>query len=130
MKSLFLVAGLLLSMATYAQSHGSISGTITDTEMNGAPLMFANIELKGTHVSVQTNLNGNFEMGEIVPGNYILAIGFPGYETLEIPVEVEKNKIVEVRRELSAKSIDVGALLQAERVSKTKIPALISSRSR
>ena len=130
MKTLFLIAGLLFSMTTFGQSHGSVSGTIIDMEMNGDPMLFANVELKGTSWSTQTNLNGNFEIGDIVPGTYILAIGFPGYESVEVPVAVEKNKIVEVHSELRAKSIDVGTLLQAERVSKTKIPVLVSSSSK
>ncbi|MGB6153166.1 MAG: carboxypeptidase-like regulatory domain-containing protein [Pricia sp.] len=136
MKTFFAITGLLLSMVTYAQlhdssaSHGAISGTVTDMEMNGEPLLFANIALKGTPWNTRTNLNGNFEITEIVPGDYILVISFPGYETLEIPVDVAGNQIVQVSKALNAKSIDVGALLQAEHISKSKIPVLLSSRSK
>lgn len=98
--------------------------------MNGEPLLFANIELKNTPWSAQTNLNGNFEISGIVPGEYIIAIDFPGYETLEIPIAVEENKMVEVQKELFAKSIDVGLLLHSERDSEAKIATLTAFRSR
>ncbi|HEA20436.1 MAG TPA: carboxypeptidase-like regulatory domain-containing protein [Pricia antarctica] len=130
MKTVFLFVSLMLSMAAAAQSYGSVSGTIIDMEMNGEPLLFANIELKGAQKSAQTNLNGNFEIAEVDPGTYILAISFPGYETLEMPVKIEQNKRVSVQRELNAKSIDIGAALQAEGISKRQISGLVSSSSR
>ncbi len=126
MKTLFLIVSFLFSMFAYSQSYGSVSGTITDMEMNGEPLLFANLEIKDTEWSAQTNLNGNFEISGITPGKYILAIGFPGYETLELPIDVNGNKIVEVQRELGAKSIDVGALLNADRDTEVKV-ALLSA---
>ncbi len=98
--------------------------------MNGEPLLFANIELKHTQWNAQTNLKGNFEISGIAPGKYTLAIGFPGYETLEVPIDVKENSMVEVRKELFAKSIDVGSILQSERVSKTEIATLTSLRSK
>ncbi len=130
MKNIFIIASFLFSIATYSQMQGSVSGTITDREMNGEPMLFANIELKDTPWSAQTNLNGNFEISGIVPGKYIIAIGFPGYETLEIPIAVEENKIVEVQKELFAKSIDVGSLLLSERDGEAKIAALTALRSK
>lgn len=98
--------------------------------MNGEPLLFANIELKDTPWSAQTNLNGNFEISGIVPGKYIIAIGFPGYETLEIPIDIEANKMVKVQKGLFAKSIDVGSLLHSERNSETRIATLTALRSK
>lgn len=124
MKTFLLVASVLFSMVIHCQSHGSVSGTITDMEMNGEPLLFANIELKDTQWRAQTNLNGNFEIFGIAPGSYILAIGFPGYETLEIPIDIKGDKRHEVRRELFAKSIDVGTLLRSKSDSKTETAAL------
>ena len=130
MKTSFLILALLVSIGAYAQSLGAISGNITDTEMNGEPLLFANIEVKGTQLAAQTNLNGNFEINDVVPGKYILAVGFPGYESLEISVKVKKNNTVKIQGKLSAKSIDVSSLLQAENVSKKKIAALVTSNLR
>ncbi len=95
--------------------------------MNGEPLLFANVQIKNTEWVTQTNLNGNFEISGITPGKYILAIGFPGYETLSIPIDVNENKVVEIKRELRANSIDVGALLNADRDTEVKA-ALLSAR--
>ncbi len=130
MKILFLIASFLFSLVLHSQSHGSVSGTITDLEMNGEPLLYANIELKDTQWNAQTNLNGNFEISGIAPGKYTLAIGFPGYETLEIPIDVKENKVVEIRKELYAKSIDVGSLLDADRDTQAKVAVLNGRQSK
>ncbi|WP_373517343.1 carboxypeptidase-like regulatory domain-containing protein [Pricia sp.] len=130
MKTIFLIASFLFSLVVYSQSHGSVSGTITDLEMNGEPLLFANIELKDTEWGAQTNLNGNFEMSGITPGKYILAIGFPGYETLEIPIEVSENELVRIQEELFVKSVDVGSLLDSDLDTEAKIAVLVPTRAK
>lgn len=114
MKNILLVSGLLLSFGLFSQSQASISGTITDQEMNGEPLLFADIVIKNTNWNTRTNLNGNFEIQGIDSGNYILAVSFPGYETIEKSIIIEGNVVIKIKESLSAKSIDVSALLLSE----------------
>lgn len=122
MKNILCIAILCFTGLVFSQSPGSISttptdlekgsvsGTIKDLEMDGEPLMYASIELENTSWQTQSNLHGNFEVNGVAKGNYILAVSFPGYETLKIPVEIEKNDVVEIHVGLSAKSLDVGTL--------------------
>jgi len=114
MKNTFLIAFLFFSGLIFSQSTGAVSGTITDLEMNGEPLLYANVKLENTEWNAQTNLHGNFEIKGVALGNYVLAVSFPGYETLKIPVGIAKNDVVKIHRGLSAKSLDVGQLLVSE----------------
>lgn len=115
MKSFLLVASLFFfSSLAFCQTKATVSGTIYDREMNGAPLLFADLQLKNTQFTAQTNLHGNFEFETVAPGEYILVVRFPGYETLEKPITVNKNTSLEIKEELYAKSIEIGAPMVSE----------------
>jgi len=105
MKNLFFLAVVLTSFSLFAQNNGSINGNVADLEANGEPLLFADVTLKGTDLKTRTNFNGNFEIANVTEGKYTLEVGFLGYETLNIPVEVHENKVSQIQTGLSAKSI-------------------------
>jgi iron complex outermembrane receptor protein len=128
MKSIFLFASLFVSSLVFSQSTGSVSGTISDYEMNGEPLLYAHVELENTTWTTQTNLNGNFEIDGVALGNYVLAVSFPGYETLKIPVAVEENEMIEIYEGLSAKSLDVVSLLVSDHETQVQDGILGDSR--
>lgn len=82
---------------------GSIAGKLTDKEMNGAPLPFANVIIKGTTTGTVTDYNGIFTIEDVKPGTYTLVFSFVGYETLTIPdVEVVGGKETEINTALGA----------------------------
>lgn len=105
---------LSTSLVSLSQNRGSIQGKITDSEMFNEPLLMAQVSLKNSSRTAQTNFHGNFELEDIDPGKYILLIRYLGYETLEIPVQVGPDKITRIERSLSAKRIDVTSILQSE----------------
>lgn len=91
------------------QITGSIVGHISDSEMNGEPLPFANVLIKGTSKGSTTDLEGLYSLLDLKPGTYTLAFSFVGYETVEIPnVQVVAGKVTEINAELgsSAASLD------------------------
>ncbi|MCY2686208.1 TonB-dependent receptor [Salinimicrobium sp. TH3] len=95
----------------HAQSEttGSIMGRLSDAEMNGEPLPFANVLIKGSTKGATTDMEGLYSIPNLEPGTYTLAFSFVGYETLEIPnVQVFAGKITEINTELgsSAASLD------------------------
>ena len=92
----------------FSQNQGGIKGTITDKAMNNEPLLMANIQLKGSQVISQTNFHGNFEISDLYVGNYVLVISYLGYETIEIPVTIEKNEIAHITADLSPLQINFG----------------------
>ncbi|MFD2516746.1 TonB-dependent receptor [Salinimicrobium flavum] len=106
-----ITAALLMSLALHAQNEttGTIAGKLTDKEMNGEPLPFANILLKGTTKGATTDINGLYVLNALEPGEYTLVFSFVGYESIEVPnVKVVAGKVTEVNTELgsSAASLD------------------------
>ena len=112
MKDLLSVTLLLFLVSTslaQAPENGSIAGKLTDAEMDGAPLPFANVIIKGTSTGTTSDYDGLYILDNITPGTYTLVFSFIGYETLEVPdVKVEPGKVTEVNTELgsSAASLD------------------------
>src|SRR5580704_7523341 len=71
--SLALFLALAFTTPTFAQQvFGAIYGTITDA--SGAAVANAKITIsdaeKGTKFEVTTDANGNFNKGQLIPGNY------------------------------------------------------------
>src|SRR5690606_26044595 len=74
-----------------------------DKEMNGEPLPFANVIIKGSGTGATTDMDGLFKIEDVSPGSYTLTISFIGYESREIHnVEVEAGKVTKVNTELGA----------------------------
>lgn len=102
---------LLVSLTLQAQNDttGIIAGKLTDKEMNGESLPFANVLIKGSSKGATTDMDGLYSIQSLSPGEYTLAFSFVGYETREVTnVIVEAGKITEVNAELgsSAASLD------------------------
>ena len=110
MKKYFLIASILFTSLLYSQDQtGSIAGKLLDKEMNGEPLPFANIIIKGTSTGTMTDYDGLFVMENLAPGTYTVIFSFLGYETLEVPnIKVVAGKVTEINTELgsSAASLD------------------------
>ena len=78
-----------------------------DGEMQDEPLLFAQVSLKNTAYSTETDFYGDFEFVHIESGEYILTINYLGYETLEVPISVKNNLLTVVDKSLEAKSVDM-----------------------
>lgn len=105
MRILFLALAVLFSTIALSQSTGSVRGKILDKEMFNEPLLMAQVALKNTDWSDQTNFNGNFEINDIEPGLYTLTVVFLGYEKLELPIEIREDQQVEIIESLRAKTL-------------------------
>lgn len=92
-----------------SEVRGSIMGRLTDRELEGGPLPFANVLLKGTSNGTTTDMDGLYSIANLEPGTYTVVVSFVGYETLEVPnVQVMPGKVTELNTELgsSAASLD------------------------
>ena len=97
----FLLLTLFISAISMAQTKGTISGVLSDKEMNNTPLPFANVLIKGTNISANTDIDGKYTLS-VNPGNYTVIFSFLGYETVETPVIVKSKEIVTINRTLSS----------------------------
>ncbi len=82
---MFFISGLI-----FAQS-GSISGRIVDGDTYES-LPGANLVVKGTSKGITTDIDGNFTLGELMPGNYALEISFVGYNLKEMFAAVKAGQ--------------------------------------
>ena len=90
MKSWFLnVAILLIATITYAQS-GTITGEVIDGEYN-APLMGANVLVKGTTHGVSTDMQGKYSLNVNAPTG-TLEFSYLGYVTKTVPYKLINGK--------------------------------------
>jgi uncharacterized membrane protein len=97
----FLFIALFICTISIAQNKGTISGVLTDKETNNAALPFANVLIKGTNISANTDIDGKYSLS-IDPGNYTVIFSFVGYESVEKPVTVKANETTTVNQVLSA----------------------------
>ena len=97
----FLLLTLFICTISVAQNKGTISGTLTDKEMNNQSLPFANVLIKGTNISANSDIDGKYSL-TVNPGSYTLIFSFLGYQTVEAPVTVKANETVTVNQTLTS----------------------------
>ncbi|MGB5434423.1 MAG: carboxypeptidase-like regulatory domain-containing protein [Maribacter sp.] len=105
MDKIVIIVIFLIAAKLVAQDQGSISGTILDLEMNEEPMLMANVQLKGQAQKAETNFHGNFELKDVPVGEHTLVVSYAGYDNLEIPVFIEKDKTSKIQCGLSQKTI-------------------------
>ena len=99
---------ILLNGIIYAQNNGKLSGKITDAATND-PLIGVNIVIKGTYYGAATDVNGEFTISNITPGNYDIKISFIGYKTIEYTgykIEAGRTLELNVKMNESALTLD------------------------
>ena len=106
MKNLFWMIVLLSVLGLSAQDKGKLTGTILDQEVYDEGVVFAQVSIKDTQHKTQTNFRGNFEIKDLDPGAYTLSITYPGYESLEIPVEIKEGEPTHIARYMAAKTLN------------------------
>ena len=95
---LLFVILLISSFNSFAQS-GIISGKITDNG-TGMGLPGASIVIDGTTQGSMTDLDGNFKITSVAPGNVRLKISYVGYvtETIEnVVVTAGSEKVISLK---------------------------------
>ncbi|WP_409417552.1 TonB-dependent receptor domain-containing protein [Flavobacterium sp. PS2] len=121
----FLFITLFICAVSMAQTKGTISGVLTDKQTNNEALPFANVLIKGTNNSANTDIDGKYSIN-IAPGSYTVIYSFLGYETVEVPVIVKSNETTTVNQALSSGSYTLkDVVIKASPVSKQKESALL-----
>lgn len=121
----FLIITLFICAVTTAQNKGTISGVLTDKEMNNEVLPFANVLVKGTNISTNTDMNGKYSI-TVNPGSYTVIFSFVGYESVETPVTVKANETVTVNQALSSGGYTLqDVVVKSSTVNRQKESALL-----
>lgn len=82
MKYLFVILFLLVCNLGLAQSV-HVNGKVLDGAFEKQPLAFANVKVKDLDISVETDIDGSYELS-LLKGSYTLIVDFIGYESIEI----------------------------------------------
>ena len=124
MKIKFLFITLLLSTLGFAQSKGTISGVITDKDLNNETLPFATVTVKGTTNTVQTDMDGKYSI-EVNPGAQTLVFNFLGYESQEEKITIAAGEKKTVNKALSSGSVTLEDVVIESIQSREKETALL-----
>ena len=89
----------------FAQDSGAVKGTVYDAELGSEALMFAQVSLKDSPWSTQTNLHGNFEIAGISAGSYVMEIQYPGYESQVFPLRIDHNAVTFIEKGLHTRKM-------------------------
>jgi hypothetical protein len=124
MKFKLIVTFLLITVLGFAQNKGTITGTLTDKDLNNESLPFANVVIKGSTTGVTTDENGKYAI-VVEAGSYIIQFSFLGYETVEEKVEVKAGEITTLNKALGSGSYQLKDVVIQNTVSREKETALL-----
>ena len=98
------ISFLLINIATMAQT-GKISGTVYD-QQTGEPLIGANVLILNTNFGSATDVNGEYIINLVPPGEYNLRASYIGYRDVTIQnIRVVSGLTQEVNFEIPSESI-------------------------
>lgn len=121
----FLFITLFICAISIAQTKGTISGVLTDKDANNEALPFANVLIKGTNISANTDIDGKYSL-TVNPGNYTVIFSFIGYESVETPVTVKANETITVNQALSSGGYTLkDVVVKSSAVNRQKESALL-----
>ena len=124
MRLKLIVTFLLITVLGFAQTKGTITGTLTDKDLNNESLPFANVVLKGTTIGVTTDETGKYTISAEA-GVYTIQFSFLGYETIEEKVEVKAGETVTINKALGSGSYQLKDVVIQNNVSREKESALL-----
>lgn len=102
MKSLYILTFLLIACISTAQQ--TISGTVVDEK--NKPIVGSNVFIDGTYDGASTDEKGNFNFKTTVTGSQTLVVSFLSFETIKVPIEVEKFQNQTVKLKESVNTLD------------------------
>ncbi len=94
MKSLSLAILLVLNSFMLIAQKGSVRGFVYEKE-TGEPVIFTNVILENTSFGSATDVNGYYVITQVPEGNYTIRVTNLGYDTLRLPVVINKDQIID-----------------------------------
>lgn len=123
MKLKFLVTTFLFTLFAFAQK-GTVTGTITDKDMNNEALSFATVMIKGTTIGVNTDEQGKYAL-TVPEGNHVLVVSFLGYESIEIPFAIKADETKTINQALGSKGVELQDVVIKVEQNREKETALL-----
>ena len=113
------VALILCGMAqgAWAQGQGKIAGKVVEAE-TGEPLPGVNVVIQGTTQGTTTDVEGDYFIANLAPGEYALRASFVGFTSVVVEdVRVRSNTTTEINFEMRPETFEFGeeVVVTAER---------------
>lgn len=124
MKLKFLLITLFFSVLSIAQTKGTVTGIITDKDLQNETLPFANVLVKGTNIAVSTDVEGKYSFS-IEAGNYTIEFSFLGYESVTKTVQVKAGETVTLNLALGSGSYTLQDVVIQNNTNRAKESALL-----
>jgi hypothetical protein len=124
MKLQFLLISLFISVLSVAQTKGTVTGVITDKDLQNETLPFANVVVKETNIAVSTDIDGKYSFS-IEPGNYTIEFSFLGYESVTKTVLVKANETTTLNLALGSGSYTLQDVVIQNNTNRAKESALL-----
>jgi hypothetical protein len=124
MKCKLIFSLLLISVISFAQNKGTLSGTLTDKDQNNLPLPFANVLIKGSTTGVTTDEKGTYKLS-LTPGTYTIQFSFVGYESIEEKISIKSGETLTINKALGSGSYQLQDVVIKKVASREKETALL-----
>lgn len=118
-----LLLTLFISAFGFAQK-GTVTGTVTDKDMNNETLPFASVVVKGTPIGTNTDENGAYTLS-VPAGTHTLIFGFLGYESVEVQVTVQAGETKTINQALASTSVQLEDVVIEKTFNREKETALL-----
>lgn len=109
--------------ALWAQN-ATVRGLVFD-KGTGEPVLYTNVILKGKALGAQTNEDGLYNIANVPPGSYIIFCTQLGYDSVEIPITVKPNEILNQKIFLEKSAIELQnvniSAIREEKKSETSV---------
>lgn len=128
MKIKFLIIFVFTCFIGFAQNNATITGTVTDKEMNGETLPFATVSVEGTKIAVLTDETGNYTLS-VPAGAHTLLFTFMGYTEVRVNVSVAAGETKTVNQQLKSDSVTLqDVVIEKVRTKNTETALLLEMR--
>ncbi|WP_286833735.1 TonB-dependent receptor [Proteiniphilum sp. UBA5280] len=125
MKKFFIFIFLLISVLSYGQK-GNIQGRVYNAKTN-EPLEFATIQIEGTTIGSNSDIDGNFRLTGIDPGFKKLIVTMVGFEkTISPEIQVQGNQTSYIDIEVREASIQLQGVEIMPRITAKRIESPLS----
>ncbi|MEO6168730.1 MAG: TonB-dependent receptor [Chitinophagales bacterium] len=94
-----------LSTGLLAQN-ATVRGLVFE-KASGEPVIYTNVLLKATSMGAQTNEDGLYNIVNVPPGSYMIFCTQLGFDTVEIPITVRPNEILNQKIFLEKSAIEL-----------------------
>ncbi len=104
------IAILFLSWVCSLQGQtGLIKGVVLDQE-SGEPVIYSNIQLEGSTIGTNSDLNGFYTLAKVPAGEYTMITTYIGYDTIRTPITIVADKIVTKNIYMSSGGVNLGVI--------------------